>query len=142
MTAPASSVNVMDEDESKEIIVHESLSQNSSTDVSESERNIVNKTLLQNNSADVSENNVTELKDEEHKESSVTEKVTIYFNMFWCGRNLLDQLDVTYQRAFMATPAQEDYYKEMLENLIKVNNNEGGPLYNEKLLQSVIDLRK
>ena len=42
----------------------------------------------------------------------------------------------------MATPAQEDYYKDMLKNIIKVNNNEGGPLCNEKRWQAVIDLRE
>ena len=141
MNAPSLNVNFTDEDESKEIIVYETLSENSFTDVSESERNIVNKTLSQNDSADVSDNNITKLKDEEHKEPSVTEKVTIYFNRFECGRNLLDRLDVTYKQVFMAKPAENDYYKEMLKYLIKVNNNEGGKLCNEKLQQAVIDLR-
>ena len=111
MTAPSSNVNVTDEDESKEIIVHETLSENSSTDVSESERNIVNETLSQNNSAEVSDNTITELKDKEHKEPSVTEKVKSYFNIFECGRKLLDRLYVTYQQAFMTIPAENDYYK-------------------------------
>ena len=53
--------------------MHETLWENNSTDVSESERNIVKKTLLQNNSGDVPENTITELKDEEHKEPSVTQ---------------------------------------------------------------------
>ena len=44
-TAPSSNVNVTDEDESKEIIVHETLSENQSQDVSESECNIVHHTL-------------------------------------------------------------------------------------------------
>ena len=83
--------------------MHEALSENSSTDVSKSERNIVNKTLLQNNYADVSEYTITELKAEEHKEPSVTKEVKNYFNIFECGSNLLDRLNVTYQRAFMAT---------------------------------------
>ena len=51
------------------------------------------------------------MKDNEHKEHSVIQKGTIYFNTFECGRNLLDQLDVTYQRAFMASPVQERLYK-------------------------------
>ena len=34
MTAPSSNINVMDEDESKEIIVHETLSENNSKNVS------------------------------------------------------------------------------------------------------------
>ena len=77
--------------------MHETLSENNYTDISESECNIFHKTLSHNNSADVSENTITELKDEEHKEPSVTQKVTSYSNIFKCGRNLLDRLDVTYQ---------------------------------------------
>ena len=69
----------------------------------------------------------------------MTQKVTSYFNIFECGRNLLDQLDVTYQRAFMATPEYE-YYKEMTKSLIKANSD-GGKLCNEKIRKSVIDLR-
>ena len=49
ITASSSNVNVTDEEESKEIIVHKTLSKNISTDVSKSECNIVNKTLSQNN---------------------------------------------------------------------------------------------
>ena len=63
MTAPSSNVNVTDEDKSKEIILHETLSENSFTDISESKRNIINNTLLHKHSADVSENTITELKD-------------------------------------------------------------------------------
>ena len=71
-------------------------------DVSESECNIVHKTLSQNNSSDLRTNVITEFRDDAHREPSVTEKRIIYFNIFECGRNLLDQLDVAYQRAFMA----------------------------------------
>ena len=67
MTAPSFDVHVTDKEDSKEIIVHETLSENNSKDVSELERNFVNKNLSQNNSADIPENNFTELKDEEHK---------------------------------------------------------------------------
>ena len=77
--------------------MHETLLENQSKDVSKSECNIVHETLSQKNSADVPDNVITELKDDEHKEPSVTEKVTSHFNIFECGRNLLDQLDVTYQ---------------------------------------------
>ena len=64
MTAPSSDVNVMKESKLKEIIMHETLLENNSTDVSEPERNIVNENLSQNNSADEPENTITELKDE------------------------------------------------------------------------------
>ena len=141
MTAPSLNINDTDEDESKRIIVHKTLSENCSTDVSKSKRNIVNETLSQNSSANVSEYTITELKDKEYKEPSVTKEVKIYFNIFKCGMNLLDLLDVTYQRTFMATP-QDKYYTEMLENLVKTNNRNGEPLSNEKLRQSVSDIRE
>ena len=70
---------------------------------------------------DATENTITELEDEEHKEPSVTLKVTSNFKTFECGRNLLYQLGVTYQRACMATP-EDEYYKEMTKSLIKVNS--------------------
>ena len=76
--------------------MHKTLSDNNSKNVSESEHNIVNKTLPQINSIDVPENAIKELKDEENKEPSVTQKLTINFNISECGRNLLDKLDVMY----------------------------------------------
>ena len=45
-TSPSLNVNVMNEDEAKEIIVHGNLSENKSKDVSESECNIVHDNLL------------------------------------------------------------------------------------------------
>ena len=71
----------------------------------------------------------------------MTKVVKSYFNIFECGRNILDQLDVTHQRAFMAT-LQDRYYTEMLENLIKANNCEGEPLFNARLRQAGIDVRE
>ena len=59
---------------------------------------------------DVPKNTITELKEKDHKEHSVTQKVKSYFNIFECGRNILYQLDVTYQRVFMAIP-EDEYYK-------------------------------
>ena len=91
--------------------MHKNLSDNQSKGVIKSECNIVHKTLLQNNSKDVPNNDITILKDNEHKEPSVTQKVTSYFNIFECGRNLLDQLDVTCQQVFMAISAQDEYYR-------------------------------
>ena len=77
--------------------MHKTLSENKSKDVSESECNIFHKNLSQNNPTDVPDNVIMELKDDEHKEPPVTEKVTSYFNIFKWGINLLDQIDVTYQ---------------------------------------------
>ena len=63
MTDLSLNVNATDKYESKRIIVHKTLSENSSMDVSESKRNIINETLSHNNYADVSEYNITKLKD-------------------------------------------------------------------------------
>ena len=73
------------------------------------------------------------MKDDEHKEPSVIEKRTSYFNIFKCGRNILDQLDVMYQQAFMATSAQDEYYKEMTKSLIKTNIGSDRKICNEKM---------
>ena len=67
----SSNVNVTDEDKSKEIIVHKTLSENPYIDVSKLDCNIFHKTLSQNNSSDVQTNIITELKDNEHIEPSV-----------------------------------------------------------------------
>ena len=81
-----------------------------------------------------------ELKDKEYKEPSVTKEVKSYFNIFECGRNILDRLDVTYQRAFMANP-QEKYYTRLLDNLVETNNCNDETLSNENLQQAVSDVR-
>ena len=65
----------------------------------------------------------------------MTEEVTIYFNIFECGSNILDRLDVTYQQAFMATP-KDKYYNRLLDTLTDDNNHKGKPLSNEKLQQA------
>ena len=66
---------------------------------------------------------------------SVSDEGSSYFNIFECGRNLLEQLDVTYQRAFTASaaaspvkkgfyqisPAQERYYDIMADHIEEKN---------------------
>ena len=66
----------------------------------------------------------------------MTEKVKGYFNIYECGRNLLYRLDVTFQRAFMATP-KDKYYNALLYTLVKDNNLRGEPLSNDKIQQTV-----
>ena len=65
-TDTSSNVNVTDEDESKEIIVHKTSSDNLSKDVRESECSIVHETLLQNNSTDIPANVIMKLNDDDH----------------------------------------------------------------------------
>ena len=68
-------------------------------------------------------------------EHSVSDKGSSYTNIFEGGRNLLDQLDVTYQRAFTASaatstltngfyqisPARERYYDIMADHIEEKN---------------------
>ena len=72
---------------------------------------------------------------DDHIEPSASFKEASYFNIFECGSNILDQLGVTYQRAFTASetlsavppghyelsPARERYYY-MQEYHIKEKN--------------------
>ena len=91
------------------------------------------------------------MKDDEHKEHSVIEKVTIYFNILECGRNILDQLDVTYHRAFMASPVQEGYYQpspaweiyydQPAKSLINSNVGSDGTINNDKLNEAITQLK-
>ena len=116
-------------------------------DVSESECNIVNENLLQNNSSDVPTNVITEVKYDEHIEPSVSDKGSSYFNIFKCGRNLLDQLYVTYQRAFTASPVQqglyqisparERYYDMMADNIEERNAGSEGAINKEELCKAI-----
>ena len=120
-------------------------------DVSESEFNIVHETLSLNNSSDVPTNAITELKEDEHKKPSVIEKRSSYFNIFEYGRNILDQLDFTYQRAFMASPvqeglyqpspAQERYYDKMAKSLIKVKVVSDVTITNDELHKAITQLK-
>ena len=71
----------------------------------------------------------------------MTKEVKIYFNIFECGSNILNRLDVTYQRSFMATP-QDKYYTRMLENPVEMNDRNSEIFSNEKLRQSVSDVRE
>ena len=48
-------------------------------------------------------NDTTELNYEDDIKPSANIKEVSYFNIFECGRNLLDKLDITYQRAFAAS---------------------------------------
>ena len=60
----------------------------------------------------------------------------IYFNIFECGRNILNRLGVAYEQAYMAT-MKDKYYSKMLETLVDYNNRNNAPLANEEIRQAV-----
>ena len=102
-----------DEDESKGIIVNEC-----STEEDESECGIIKQKDANN--------------EIEYDESSVTNDVPSYFNVFECGRKILDRLDLLYEQACMATP-KEEYYTKMLETLVNYNDCNSGQFSNKKI---------
>ena len=53
----------------------------------------------------------------EYEEYSVTHEVPSYLNIFDCGKNILNILDVTYKHAYVAT-TEEKYYPKILESLV------------------------
>ena len=120
-------------------------------DVSESECNIVHKTLSQKNSSDVMTNAITELKDDEHVEPSVSDKGSSYFNIFECTINILDQLDVTYQCTFTSSPVQQGLYQispereryyDMVAYNIKEKNVGSEVTINKEELRKAINIVK
>ena len=110
MTAPSSHVCYTDESEWKEFLVNENLSQSCSTDEEESKGIIVNECSTEDDGSDLKGIIVNECSTEEYKSEYVINKqksakieVTYYvlsyfnaFNVFECGRMLLDRLDVSY----------------------------------------------
>ena len=52
--------------------------------------------------------------------------------MFECGRNILNILDRTYERACMAT-TKDKYFEKMLDTLVNYNDCHNVPLSNDKL---------
>ena len=63
------------------------------------------------------------------------------FNVFECGRKLLDRLDVSYERTCMATP-KEEYYMDMLDNLNEHNRRHVQRLSSKNLQEAVIRVIK
>ena len=78
-----------DKDESNNSIARSSNEPSADNLESESDCNIVNAT--------------TELNCDEHIKPSANVIEASYFNVYECGRNVLDKLDVTYQSAFAAS---------------------------------------
>ena len=77
----------MDKDESKSTIVEKCSSK-------DNESECVHKHL---NKQKVAKNK------SEYEESSDTNEVSKYFNIFECGKNLINRLDMTYEQTCMAT---------------------------------------
>ena len=109
LIAPSSNVYSTDEDKSKVIIVHKTLSHNCFANKDESKRIIVSKNLSQNYSTNVdklcsteidkSEYTITEQKDEGNEVTYDVPNFNVS-NVSECGRK---NIDVSYERVYMDT---------------------------------------
>ena len=59
------------------------------------------------------------------------------FNVFECRRNILDGLDVSYEKACMATE-RNVYFTKMLDSLLSNNERYGTPLSSKNIQDTVI----
>ena len=59
------------------------------------------------------------------------------FNVFECGRNLLNILDVSYEGVCITTP-KEEYFTDILDSLIEHSCCHDTPLSSKNLRESVI----
>ena len=127
MAALSSNVCYTYEDESKGIITNKTLSQICSTDENES----------CSTEEDKSECAIKKQKDANNE---VTYDVTNYFNafnVFKCGRKFLDRIDVSYERACMATERRV-YFTKMLDYLLDDNECHDTPSSRENIQEAVI----
>ena len=76
----------------------------------------------------------------EHEEPMVTDdpvvKYTIYFNIFECGKNILNKLDAPCGRACM-TNQRDEYYMELLRTVTDFNDHNGAPFSNENIKYAI-----
>ena len=65
-----------------------------------------------------------------------TNEVPCYFNISEYGRNILNRLEVTYERACMANP-RDKYYEKMLDTLVDYNDHHNALLSKENLRRAI-----
>ena len=127
-----------DESELEEFLIDKNLSHIYSKDKDKSKGIVVDERSTEEDESEYVHKNISKKEDAnneaEYEESSVTHEVPRYFNKFEFGRNLLNRLDVTYERACMATP-RDKYYTKMLETIVVYNYHHNAPLSNEIIRQ-------
>ena len=97
-----------DKSKLKEFLVNENLLQISYMDKDESKGITIDKYSTEEDKSECVQKDINKQKDAkneaEYEEYSVPHEVPIYFNIFKCGGNLLNRIDVTYEQACMANP--------------------------------------
>ena len=59
-----------------------------------------------------------------------------YFNLFYCGRNILNGIDATSKWVCMPTSIYR-YYTEMFKTLTDYNDRNNTPLLNKKIQEAI-----
>ena len=59
-----------------------------------------------------------------------------YFNIFKCGKNILNNIDVKYELESMAN-SRDKYNTELLRTIIYYNKRNYAPLSNERILEAI-----
>ena len=125
-----------EERELKDFLFDKTLSHICCTDEDKSKGIIINECSTEEDKSecvDINTNKQKEANNEaEYEESSVTHEVTIYVNIYECGRSILNRLDMTYELACMATSKQK-YFTKLLETVVDYNIHHNAPLSNEKI---------
>ena len=63
-------------------------------------------------------------------------KGTGYFNIFECGKNILNKIDATCERACMENP-RDKYYTELFRTITYCNDSNSAPLSNENIRYAI-----
>ena len=139
---PISHVCDLDENKSEDIPAEKNLLQVCSTDVGKSESVIVDESSTEESETESvhKSTNTNEEKYEigktQNEEPLVTDNKVInkpsYFNLFKCGKNILNRLDTTCEQACTAT-SRDKYYTEMYKALTDYNDHTNTPLFNQKI---------
>ena len=124
----------------KDSAVDENWSHICSTDEDDSKGIIFDECSTEEDKSDWVHKNINTQKDAnnetEYEESSVTDEVTSYFNIYKCSINILNRLYVKFERACMAT-TKDKYYTKTLEALVDYNDRNNALFSNEKIQQPV-----
>ena len=141
---PISHIYYAGERESEKFLGEKTLLHVCSTDDEESKRIFVHESSTEENESECVHKSVNKWKDANNEASNEEPKVTndpfikepSYFNIFGCGKNILNKLDATCKRVCMATP-WDKYDTEFFSTITDCNDRNGAPFSNDKIRYAI-----
>ena len=67
--------------------------------------------------------------------------MSLYFNLFKCGKNTLNRIDTTCKQACMST-SSDRYYKEIFKTLTDYNDRNNTPIANGDIQEAICKVIK